>query len=78
MNQVKFIDSEEKKLIESLEKDGWKSTKKLEDWKTLLSKTASETSAQIIHYCGNFWNMQLADGLEHIFPPYPALCLQFS
>ena len=46
MNQVKFIDNEEQKLIESLEKDGWKSTKNLDDWKTLLSKTASETMAK--------------------------------
>jgi len=46
MNQVKFIDNEEKKLIESLEKDGWKSAKNLEEWKAVLSKTASETLAK--------------------------------
>ena len=46
MNEVQFIDNEEQKLVESLEKDNWKSTKNLEGWKTLLSKTASETLAK--------------------------------
>jgi len=39
----KYLDKEEQKLIESLESDGWKSTANLEDWKTLLSKTAANT-----------------------------------
>jgi len=46
MNEVTFIDKEEQILMESLEKDGWKSTKNLEGWKTLLSKTATETLAK--------------------------------
>ena len=46
MNKVKFLDNEEKELVESLENDGWNSTNNLEEWKTLLSKTASETLAK--------------------------------
>ena len=46
MNEVKFLDNEEQALVESLEKNGWKSTKNLEEWKTLLSKTASDTLAK--------------------------------
>ena len=46
MNKEKYIDSEEQVLIESLEKESWKSTKDLESWKTLLSKTAAETMAK--------------------------------
>ena len=43
MNETNYLDIEEKKLITSLEKDGWKSTNDLEKWKTLLSKTATNT-----------------------------------
>jgi len=43
MKETKFLDNEEKMLIESLEKDEWKSTKSLESWKTLLSKTTTST-----------------------------------
>ncbi|MCL2092591.1 MAG: hypothetical protein FWH12_00195 [Treponema sp.] len=43
MKEVKYTDNEEQKLMESLEEDGWKSTKNIESWKTLLSKTAAET-----------------------------------
>lgn len=43
MNKVKYLDNEERKLMESLETDGWKSTDKLEYWKHLLSKTAVNT-----------------------------------
>jgi predicted DNA binding CopG/RHH family protein len=39
----KYLDKEEQKLIESLEKDGWKSTINLEGWKNLLSQTAANT-----------------------------------
>ena len=43
MRGTKYLDSEEKTLIESLEGDNWKSTKDIEGWKTLLSKTATNT-----------------------------------
>jgi len=43
MNKRKYLDSEEQGLIQSLEQDDWKSTKDLESWKTLLSKTAANT-----------------------------------
>ena len=43
MNRKKYLDREEKKLMESLERDGWKPTGDLEGWKTLLSKTARTT-----------------------------------
>ena len=43
MNKVKYLDTEEKNLIESLEKDGWKPVKDLDAWKTKLSKTATNT-----------------------------------
>ena len=43
MNKRKYLDGEEQKLIESLEKDNWKPTKNLEGWKTLLSKTVTNT-----------------------------------
>ena len=43
MKKEKYIDMEEQKLIESLEKDGWKSAKDIESWKTLLSQTATNT-----------------------------------
>ena len=46
MNKGKYIDNEEQKLIESLNKDGWKPTKDIEGWRTLLSKTAAETLAK--------------------------------
>ena len=38
-----YIDTEERQLIESLENDGWKPVKDLENWKTLLSNTAAST-----------------------------------
>ena len=37
------MDNEEQILMESLEKDTWESTKNIEGWKTLLSKTATNT-----------------------------------
>ena len=43
MKEIYYLDNEEQQLIESLEKDGWNSTKNLENWKTVLSKTASNT-----------------------------------
>ena len=43
MSENKYLDSEEQKLMESLEMENWKSTEDLEGWKTLLSKTASNT-----------------------------------
>ena len=46
MKEVKFIDNEEQKLMESLEENGWKSTKNIEAWKTLLYKAAAETLAK--------------------------------
>jgi Txe/YoeB family toxin of Txe-Axe toxin-antitoxin module len=41
MTGKKYLDKEEQKLIESLDRDNWKSTKKLEDWKTVLSNTSA-------------------------------------
>jgi predicted DNA binding CopG/RHH family protein len=41
-----YLDNEEQRLVESLEKDGWKSTKDLDSWKNILSKTASNTLAK--------------------------------
>jgi len=38
-----FVDNEERKLIKSLETDGWKPVKNIESWKTLLSETAVNT-----------------------------------
>jgi predicted DNA binding CopG/RHH family protein len=46
MSKKKYLDSEEQELIESLERDDWKPVKKLENWKNLLSKTASNTLAK--------------------------------
>ena len=43
MNKVKYLDKEEQGLIESLERDGWEPVKDIENWKTLLSKTATNT-----------------------------------
>ena len=43
MKKEKYLDMEEQKLIESLEKDGWKPVKDIESWKTLLSQTATNT-----------------------------------
>ena len=43
MNKERYLDIEEQKLMESLERDGWKPTKDIEGWKTLLSKTATKT-----------------------------------
>jgi predicted DNA binding CopG/RHH family protein len=42
----KYLDNEEQRFMESLEKDGWKSTKNLDDWKNILSKTATNTLAK--------------------------------
>jgi predicted DNA binding CopG/RHH family protein len=42
----KYLDKEEQKLMESLESDGWKPSKNLENWKTHLSKTATDTLAK--------------------------------
>ena len=39
----KYLDNEEKALIESLERDKWESTRNIENWKTVLSKTATNT-----------------------------------
>jgi len=46
MNETGYLDTEEQGIIGSLEKDGWESTGNLEDWKTLLSKTATNTLAK--------------------------------
>jgi predicted DNA binding CopG/RHH family protein len=46
MKEEKFLDAEEKTMIESLENDGWTSVKNLEEWKTHLSKAASNTAAK--------------------------------
>ena len=43
MKETKYLDSEEKELIESLEGDNWKSAGDIEGWKNLLSKTATNT-----------------------------------
>ena len=43
MKETKYLDSEEQELIESLEGDNWKSAGNIEDWKSLLSKTATNT-----------------------------------
>ena len=43
MYKGKYIDNEERQLMESLEKDGWKPAKDIEGWRNILSKTASET-----------------------------------
>ena len=43
MKKKKYLDVEEKELIESLENDTWVSAKDLEDWKNHLSKTAANT-----------------------------------
>ncbi|MCL2881122.1 MAG: antitoxin [Treponema sp.] len=43
MKEKKYLDSEEQKIITSLEKNEWKPVKDLESWKTLLSKTSANT-----------------------------------
>ena len=43
MSKKEYLDKEEKELIESLEKDKWKSSGDLEGWKIFLSKTATNT-----------------------------------
>ena len=43
MSKKEFIDAEEKELIEALEENDWRPVKNLKDWKTLLSKTATNT-----------------------------------
>jgi predicted DNA binding CopG/RHH family protein len=46
MNKERYLDNEEKELMESLEKDDWKPVEDLEAWKTRLSKTAVNTLAK--------------------------------
>ena len=46
MSKKKYLDNEEQELIESLEKGDRKPAKNLEGWKTLLSKTATNTLAK--------------------------------
>jgi predicted DNA binding CopG/RHH family protein len=43
MNETKYIDTEERSDIESLEYGGWEPTKSLESWKDILSNTAANT-----------------------------------
>jgi len=43
MNKREYLDNEEKKLMKSLEKDGWKPAGNIEGWKTILSKAATNT-----------------------------------
>ena len=43
MRKTKYVDREEQELIESLEGNNWKPAGNLEGWKTLLSKTATNT-----------------------------------
>jgi len=38
-----FVDNEERKLIKSLEIDGWMPSKNIEAWKTRLAETATNT-----------------------------------
>jgi len=38
-----FVDNEERKLIKSLETDGWMPVKNIESWKTRLVETAANT-----------------------------------
>jgi predicted DNA binding CopG/RHH family protein len=52
MNEANYLDAEEQTMIESLENDGWTSVgnlssgRSLEEWKTHLSKAASNTTAK--------------------------------
>jgi len=46
MNEVNYLDNEEHLLIEALESGGWKSTNDLDGWKTLLSRTVTNTLAE--------------------------------
>ena len=43
MNKENYLNKEEKELIESLENDEWKPVNDIENWKTLLSKAATNT-----------------------------------
>jgi len=43
MKEVKYLNKEEQKQLESLDKNEWKSVKDLDNWKNLLSKTATNT-----------------------------------
>jgi len=43
MRGTKYLNREEKALIESLEGENWRSVKDIEGWKSLLSKTATNT-----------------------------------
>ena len=42
----KYLDKEEQELMKSLETGAWKPVKNLGNWKTLLSKTATNTLAK--------------------------------
>jgi len=46
MNETDYLDTEEQGIIGSLEKCGWESTGNLEDWKPLISETATNTLAK--------------------------------
>ena len=46
MNKNNYLDREEQELIESLESEVWEPTDDIEGWKTILSKTASNTFAK--------------------------------
>ncbi|MCL2763396.1 MAG: antitoxin [Treponema sp.] len=43
MKEIQFFNREEQELIDSIEKDQWKSTGDIENWKTLLAQTATNT-----------------------------------
>ena len=46
MSKKKYLDGEEQKLMESLERETWKPVKKLDEWRNFLSKTAANTLAK--------------------------------
>jgi predicted DNA binding CopG/RHH family protein len=41
--KVNYLNTEERKLMKSLETDNWKSVNDIESWKTMLSKAAAST-----------------------------------
>jgi predicted DNA binding CopG/RHH family protein len=43
MKEEKYLDREEKELIESIETGGWRPVKNLNEWKSRLSKAAADT-----------------------------------
>ncbi|MDR1453108.1 MAG: antitoxin [Candidatus Margulisbacteria bacterium] len=43
MKKTKFLDKAEKKLINSLEKDGWRPVGDLQEWQEKLAKAATAT-----------------------------------